>query len=110
MITYLKTLSVNGVDTLISQLSPMQNFAEHLLFLEALTEELKARRHFELVSAWSNRYFKVHQETLLQETELFAPELTAFANAHTAAWSQVQNLLRQSIGMLDFLRPVRTNN
>ncbi len=100
VLAYLQSLSPSSVDVELSTLC-MGDFDEEGkiilgLFLTCLLEAVQGRQEFQVVQVYLNRFLKVHEDVLAQDTVL----LERVVELHTAqqqAWEHLQSLLLNSM-------------
>ncbi|CAK5040589.1 unnamed protein product [Aphanomyces euteiches] len=106
VLAYLQSLSASGVDVELSTLC-MGDFDEEgkqslHLFLDFLLAMVDTRQQFQLIQVYLNRFVKVHEDVLVQDTALL-DKLSELHAKQQEAWRHVEQLLDHNLCLVAHL-------
>ncbi|KAJ1745107.1 rRNA-processing protein utp21 [Coemansia sp. RSA 1591] len=101
---YLKTLNPSAIDVEIRSLPVDDQLKALKAFVCATTCQLKSKRDFELAQAYLHVFIAVFTDIIKANARELEPLLAELRNELKAQWDTVDNLIRYSACMIEFMR------
>lgn len=102
---FLKTLGPSAIDVEIRSLSPDMGGSLNVMsnFIQFVQCILQTNRNFEIIQAYLALFLRIHGDFLSSNTD-FVSQLTDLSKLQLSSWREIQNLINQTMCMVNYLR------